>query len=58
MSSQLAKEIREQPHVLQRLLEEEQTNIDRVAHAIRERAPKYIVLAARGSSDNAARYGQ
>ena len=58
MSSHLESEIREQPKVLQRLLEEERTNIEQVADAIRERAPKFIVLAARGTSDNAARYGQ
>lgn len=58
MSSHLESEIREQPKVLQRLLEEERTNIEQVADAIRERAPHFIVLAARGTSDNAARYGQ
>jgi glucosamine--fructose-6-phosphate aminotransferase (isomerizing) len=58
MSSHLENEIREQPEVLQRLLKEERTNIEQVADAIRKRAPNYIVLAARGSSDNAARYGQ
>jgi glucosamine--fructose-6-phosphate aminotransferase (isomerizing) len=58
MSSHLESEIREQPKVLQRLLEEQRTNIEQVADAIRERAPRFIVLAARGTSDNAARYGQ
>jgi glucosamine--fructose-6-phosphate aminotransferase (isomerizing) len=58
MSSHLENEILEQPKVLQRLLEEEQTNIEQVADAIRERAPKFLVFAARGTSDNAARYGQ
>jgi glucosamine--fructose-6-phosphate aminotransferase (isomerizing) len=58
MSSHLESEIREQPEVLQRLLEEERTNIEQVADAIRKLAPNFIVLAARGSSDNAARYGQ
>lgn len=58
MTSYLENEIREQPKVLQRLLEGERTNIEQVAEAIRQRAPHYIVLAARGTSDNAARYGQ
>ncbi len=58
MSSHLESEIREQPKVLERLLERERTNIEHVADAIRQRAPHYIVLAARGTSDNAARYGQ
>lgn len=58
MSSHLEREILEQPKVMQRLLEEEYANIEEVAAAIRERSPNYILLAARGSSDNAARYGQ
>jgi len=58
MSSHLESEIQEQPKILRRLLEEERTNIEQVADAIRKRAPNYVVLAARGTSDNAARYGQ
>jgi glucosamine--fructose-6-phosphate aminotransferase (isomerizing) len=49
-------EIAEQPAVLARLLAD-----DAVAAAgrkIRRTAPKYVVIAARGSSDNAARYAQ
>jgi len=56
--SQLQREILEQPETLQHLLEAEVTNIAKVATAIRERDPRLVVLAARGSSDNAARYGQ
>lgn len=56
--SHLEREIREQPHVLRRLLEAERDTVAQVARAIREAAPRYVVLAARGSSDNAARYGQ
>ncbi len=56
--SYLQKEIMEQPAVLRRLLEGERTAIERAAGVIRERAPRFIVLVARGSSDNAARYGQ
>jgi glucosamine--fructose-6-phosphate aminotransferase (isomerizing) len=56
--SYLEREILEQPEVLRRLLEEERTTIERVAGVIRERAPRYVMLVARGSSDNAARYGQ
>jgi glucosamine--fructose-6-phosphate aminotransferase (isomerizing) len=57
-ASQLEHEILEQPAALQRLLEAESTNIEKVAQAIRARAPRFVLLAARGSSDNAARYGQ
>jgi len=56
--SYLEQEILEQPEVLERLLEQERGTVEAVARAIRERAPRFVVLAARGSSDNAARYGQ
>ena len=56
--SQLAHEIHEQPAVLRRLLEEEQAPARRVAAAIRSRDVQHVVIAARGSSDNAARYAQ
>lgn len=51
-------EIIEQPHAMQRLIEMEDTAIQIVAEAIRSRTPRYVMLVARGSSDNAARYGQ
>ncbi len=54
----LQAEILEQPAALRRLIESERDNIARVAAAIRQRQPQYIVIAARGTSDNAARYGQ
>jgi len=56
--SRLEKEILEQPEALRRLLESERSAIKRVAEAMRRQAPDFVVLAARGSSDNAARYGQ
>src|SRR5690606_23481552 len=58
LMSFLKSEILEQPAALQRLLENERDNIDAIAHVIRERNPRYVMLAARGSSDNAARYSQ
>lgn len=56
--TRLQQEIMEQPQALQRLLEAEDANVQKVAQAIRARAPRFVLLAARGSSDNAARYGQ
>jgi glutamine---fructose-6-phosphate transaminase (isomerizing) len=56
--STLKREILEQPEVLRRLLERERVNVERIAAEIRERKPAYIMMAARGTSDNAARYGQ
>ena len=56
--SYLRQEILEQPEVLRRLLEDERPSIERIAGIVREAAPRYVMLVARGSSDNAARYGQ
>ncbi len=57
-ASQLLTEIQEQPDALRRLLESQAGKVEKVAEAIRARAPRYVMLAARGTSDNAARYGQ
>jgi glucosamine--fructose-6-phosphate aminotransferase (isomerizing) len=51
-------EIAQQPDVVARLLERERPAIDALAAEMRRRAPRYAVLAARGTSDNAARYAQ
>jgi glucosamine--fructose-6-phosphate aminotransferase (isomerizing) len=54
----VSAEIGEQPEVVARLLERQRPAIDALAAEIRRRRPRYAVLAARGSSDNAARYAQ
>lgn len=54
----IEREINEQPEVIRRLLAEQQVNIARIAAAIREYDPAYVVIAARGTSDNAGRYAQ
>jgi glutamine---fructose-6-phosphate transaminase (isomerizing) len=51
-------EIAQQPDVVARLLDRERIAIDALAAEVRRRAPRYAVLAARGTSDNAARYAQ
>lgn len=56
--SHLEREILEQPQIARGLLDAESANVERIAALVRERNPKYIMLAARGTSDNAARYGQ
>jgi len=56
--SQLEREILQQGDVLRELLTEERGNFEQVAAAIRKRQPQHIVLVARGSSDNAARYAK
>jgi glutamine---fructose-6-phosphate transaminase (isomerizing) len=56
--SYLEQEIYEQPDVIARLVTGEQENAERLAAAIRRRNIRYIMVAARGTSDNAGRYGQ
>jgi glutamine---fructose-6-phosphate transaminase (isomerizing) len=51
-------EIAQQPDVVARLLERERPAIDALAAEMRRRELRYAVLAARGTSDNAARYAQ
>lgn len=54
----LEREILEQPDVIRHLLSSETDNVRRIADAIRQRSPQFAMFVARGSSDNAARYGQ
>ncbi len=54
----LLSEINEQPAVLQRLLREREGTVRNVAGALASRGITSVVIAARGSSDNAARYAQ
>ena len=56
--SHLSDEIHEQPEVLARLLDEQSEAAAQIAAAIRARDVRYAVFAARGTSDNAARYAQ
>jgi len=56
--SRARAEIAEQPEVVARLLDRQRTAIDALAAEMRRRDPRYAVLAARGTSDNAARYAQ
>ena len=57
MNSLLEKEINQQPSVLQSLLDEEAGNVKTIADGIRDQF-RYMMIAARGTSDNAARYAQ
>jgi glucosamine--fructose-6-phosphate aminotransferase (isomerizing) len=57
MSLMLA-EIEQQPAALERTIQREGRRIARFAAALKERRPRLIVLAARGSSDNAALFGR
>jgi glucosamine--fructose-6-phosphate aminotransferase (isomerizing) len=54
----LYREIHEQPAVLRRLLDEEEATAQALADLVRGRAIDHVVIAARGTSDNAGRYAQ
>src|SRR5260370_4076783 len=56
--SRMLEEIRQQPAVLARTLSAEARHIEKFKRAIATRRPKLIVLAARGTSDNAAQFGR
>ena len=53
----LFQEIHEQPQIIERLARQQQS-IERLAAHIREADIRQVAIAARGSSDNAARYAQ
>ena len=54
----LQDEIRQQPQVLATLIDQERKNTRRIAADLQARGIDYVIIAARGTSDNAARYGQ
>jgi len=56
--SLLQTEILQQPAALRTLIDSERQHITAIGDLIRSRSPRFIMLVARGSSDNAARYGQ
>jgi glucosamine--fructose-6-phosphate aminotransferase (isomerizing) len=56
--NQFEKEILEQPRVLRQLLIEGRGAAEAAAIAIKKFGPEWVLIAARGSSDNAARYAQ
>ncbi len=56
--NQFELEILEQPRVLRHLLSEGRQAAEEAAIAIKKFGPQWVLIAARGSSDNAARYAQ
>jgi glucosamine--fructose-6-phosphate aminotransferase (isomerizing) len=56
--SQLLGEIYEQPEAIQHMLECEAERVDWISRQLSPRQFSYALVAARGTSDNAARYGQ
>lgn len=54
----MAAEILEQPRVLQRTLDGELRRVERLRRRLAAQRPRMILLAARGTSDNAAQFGR
>jgi len=54
----MIKEIHEQPAALAKTLKQESKNVLAIAEAIRKYDPAFLVLVARGTSDNAATYAK
>ncbi len=54
----MLEEIRQQPAALERTLNEELAGIGLLKGRLAQRRPRLIVLAARGTSDNAAQFGR
>lgn len=57
MQEILYSEIAEQPEIIQKLVNSESSHIRQIGSELKDKF-KYIVIAARGTSDNAARYAQ
>jgi len=58
LQTHLYHEIHEQPQALAEVLEKEVPDIQRLAAAIEARQLHHVVIAARGTSDNAGRYAK
>lgn len=56
--SKMLEEIRQQPAALERTLKSEWKTAVKLRQAVEKRRPKLIVLAARGTSDNAAQFAR
>jgi glucosamine--fructose-6-phosphate aminotransferase (isomerizing) len=57
-NSVLHSEIFEQPAVIRRLLDSEAERVAEIGRQLSGRPIRFVMIAARGTSDNAARYGQ
>jgi glucosamine--fructose-6-phosphate aminotransferase (isomerizing) len=58
LKSQLLSEIYEQPEAIRRMLNIEAERVAAISQQLSPREFSYALVAARGTSDNAARYGQ
>src|SRR3712207_5555769 len=58
VTSDMYREIHEQPEVLATILEEEWETVAHAARTLRSKGFRFAMLAARGTSDNAALYAK
>ena len=58
MTSLLLSEIYEQPQAIRRLVAAEASHVAEIGRQLQDQGFNYVLIAARGTSDNAARYGQ
>lgn len=56
--SQMLEEVRQQPAALEKTLTAELKRVERFKRLMEKRRPRLVVLAARGTSDNAALFGR
>jgi glucosamine--fructose-6-phosphate aminotransferase (isomerizing) len=56
--SKMLEEIQEQPQALERTLHNELAGVEELRRRLEKQRPRLIVLAARGTSDNAATFGR
>jgi len=56
--SRMLEEIRQQPDALEKTLRSQLKRFERFKKLVQKRRPRLIVLAARGTSDNAAQFGR
>ncbi len=54
----MLEEIRQQPTALERTLAAESKRVERFRQLVAQKRPRLVVLAARGTSDNAAQFGR
>jgi len=57
-ASKMLDEVRQQPAALQRTLKSELAQIKELKRLVSAKKPRFIVLVARGTSDNAAQFGR
>src|SRR6478672_7566128 len=56
--SRMLEEIRQQPEALERTLSAELRSVEKFKRLVEKQRPRLVVLAARGTSDNAALFGR